>query len=94
MSPLAHLLRGIVRAYQFVLSPILGRQCRFLPTCSHYAMEALETHGGIKGGWLAAKRIVRCHPFAAAGYDPVPGAPAPGKASAPPAVPAGRDRLP
>ena len=89
MSPLAHLLRGVVRAYQFVLSPILGRQCRFLPTCSHYAMEALETHGGIKGGWLAAKRIVRCHPFAAAGYDPVPG-----KASAPPAVPAGRDRLP
>lgn len=89
MSPLAHLLRGVVRAYQFVLSPILGRQCRFLPTCSHYAMEALERHGGIKGGWLAARRIVRCHPFAAAGYDPVPD-----KAAAPPAVPAGRDRLP
>lgn len=89
MSPLAHLFRGCVRAYQVALSPLLGRQCRFLPTCSHYAMEALEHHGAVKGGWLAFRRILRCHPFAAAGYDPVPG-----KSSLPPAAPAGRDRLP
>ena len=95
MSPLAHLLRGVVRAYQFVLSPLLGRQCRFLPTCSHYAMEALERHGGVKGGWLAFRRILRCHPFAAAGYDPVPSAgPVPPAGPASPAAPAGRDRLP
>ena len=95
MSPLAHLFRGFVRAYQVALSPLLGRQCRFLPTCSHYAMEALERHGAVKGGWLAFRRMLRCHPFAAAGYDPVPDAgPAPGTASAPPAAPAGRDRLP
>lgn len=95
MSPLAHLLRGVVRAYQLVLSPLLGRQCRFLPTCSHYAMEALERHGGVKGGWLAFRRILRCHPFAAAGYDPVPSTgPVPPASPASPAAPAGRDRLP
>ncbi len=95
MSPLAHLFRGFVRAYQLVLSPLLGRQCRFLPTCSHYAMEALERHGGVKGGWLALRRILRCHPFAAAGYDPVPPKGAvPPVGSTPPAAPAGRCRLP
>jgi len=95
VSPLAHLLRGVVRAYQLVLSPLLGRQCRFLPTCSHYAMEALERHGGVKGGWLAFRRILRCHPFAAAGYDPVPSTgPVPPASPASPAAPAGRDRLP
>ena len=88
MSPLAHLFRGLVRAYQLTLSPLLGRQCRFLPTCSHYAMEALEQHGGLKGGWLALRRFLRCHPFAAAGYDPVP----PPTGPVPPAAPAGRDR--
>jgi putative membrane protein insertion efficiency factor len=101
MSPLAHLFRGFVRAYQFVLSPLLGRQCRFLPTCSHYAMEALEHHGALRGGWLAFRRVLRCHPFAAAGYDPVPGkGPVAGTAlpgtdhgPVPPAAPAGRDRL-
>jgi putative membrane protein insertion efficiency factor len=92
MSPLAYLLRGVVRVYQVALSPLIGRQCRFLPTCSHYAMEALEKHGGVKGGWLAAKRIARCHPFAAAGYDPVPGTVTP--PSAPKAAPAGRENLP
>jgi len=90
MSPLAHLFRGAVRVYQVALSPLIGRQCRFLPTCSHYAVEAIERHGSMKGGWLAAKRIARCHPFAAAGYDPVPGTVSP-----PPAPPAARDsRLP
>jgi putative membrane protein insertion efficiency factor len=95
MSPLAHLFRGLVRVYQIALSPLLGRQCRFLPTCSHYAMEALERHGAMKGGWLAFRRILRCHPFAAAGYDPVPPAgPVPSTGPVPPAAPAGRDRLP
>lgn len=95
MSPLAQLFRGFVRAYQLVLSPLLGRQCRFLPTCSHYAMEALERHGAMKGGWLAFRRILRCHPFAAAGYDPVPDrGPAPGTSHTSPAAPAGRERLP
>lgn len=72
MSPLAHLLRGLVRAYQLTLSSVLGRQCRFLPTCSHYAIEAIERHGAVRGGWLALRRFLRCHPFATAGYDPVP----------------------
>lgn len=72
MSPLAHMLRGVVRAYQLSFSALLGRQCRFLPTCSHYAMEALETHGAFKGSALALRRFLRCHPFAAGGYDPVP----------------------
>jgi putative membrane protein insertion efficiency factor len=95
VSPLAHLFRGFVRAYQLVLSPLLGRQCRFLPTCSHYAMEALARHGGLKGGWLAFRRMLRCHPFAAAGYDPVPPTGAvPPVGSTPPAAPAGRRRLP
>ncbi|MCW5772451.1 MAG: membrane protein insertion efficiency factor YidD [Rhodospirillaceae bacterium] len=94
MSPAAHLLRGLVRLYQFTLSPLLGRQCRFLPTCSHYALEALERHGAAKGGWLALRRFLRCHPFATAGYDPVPGsAPAPSAGPMPPAA-AGRDPRP
>jgi putative membrane protein insertion efficiency factor len=87
--------RGFVRVYQLTLSQLLGRQCRFLPTCSHYAMEAIEHHGALRGGWLAVRRVLRCHPFAAAGYDPVPRTgPVPGTNSAPPAAPAGRDRLP
>ena len=66
------LLIKLVRAYQLLLSPFLPPSCRFEPTCSHYAIEALQTHGGLKGGWLALKRIGRCHPFCAGGYDPVP----------------------
>jgi len=62
----------IVRIYQWCVSPFLGAACRFHPTCSHYAAEALERHGLIKGLWLTAKRLSRCHPFGATGYDPVP----------------------
>lgn len=62
----------LVKLYQFTLSPIMGRQCRYHPTCSWYALEALRTHGGLKGSLLAARRIARCHPFAKGGYDPVP----------------------
>ncbi|MDQ8153148.1 MAG: membrane protein insertion efficiency factor YidD [Gemmatimonadota bacterium] len=61
-----------VRAYQVVLSPMLPASCRYYPTCSHYAIEALEKHGALRGGWLALKRIARCHPFRPGGYDPVP----------------------
>jgi uncharacterized protein len=68
----ALVLIALVRAYQLTLSPWLGRQCRYLPTCSHYAIEAIQTHGARRGAWLAAARIGRCHPWGRSGYDPVP----------------------
>jgi putative membrane protein insertion efficiency factor len=69
---MAKLLQFMIRAYQLVLSPFLGSHCRFTPTCSQYAMEAIERHGALRGTWLAVKRIGRCHPFCDGGYDPVP----------------------
>lgn len=71
------LLLCLIRAYQRFLSPLLGPRCRFYPSCSHYAAEALQTHGVVKGGWLAARRICRCHPLNSGGLDPVPPASAP-----------------
>ena len=65
-------LLGLIRLYQLTLSPWLGRQCRYEPTCSKYAAEALERHGVRRGVWLAAKRLGRCHPWGRSGYDPVP----------------------
>ena len=62
----------MIRAYQVLLSPFLGDHCRFTPSCSAYAMEAIEKHGALKGSWLAMKRIGRCHPLCDCGYDPVP----------------------
>jgi len=62
----------IVRGYQKIISPLFPSTCRYQPTCSHYAIEALETHGLLRGGWLALKRIGRCHPWGSSGYDPVP----------------------
>ena len=62
----------VVRFYQLVLSPLLPPSCRYTPSCSHYAIEALEKHGALRGSWLAARRIARCHPFRPGGYDPVP----------------------
>jgi putative membrane protein insertion efficiency factor len=62
----------LVRGYQLLLSPFSGGACRFHPTCSVYAMEALTTHGLARGSWLALKRVSRCHPFARPGFDPVP----------------------
>lgn len=61
-----------VRGYQVVLSPLLPAACRYHPTCSNYAIEALEKHGALRGSWLAVKRIARCHPFRPGGFDPVP----------------------
>jgi uncharacterized protein len=66
------LLTGPIRAYQLSLSPLLGPRCRFHPSCSQYALEAIERHGAARGGWLAAKRIARCHPLNPGGFDPVP----------------------
>lgn len=68
-------LMAVIRLYQVLLSPWLGQRCRFTPSCSHYGIEALETHGAVKGGWLTLKRIGRCHPLSEGGYDPVPPAP-------------------
>lgn len=72
MSPLAFALRALVRVYQWVVAPVLGANCRYLPSCSEYAHEAIGTHGALTGGWLAAKRLCRCHPWGGSGYDPVP----------------------
>ena len=66
------LLVWFLRAYQLLLSPMLGQNCRFYPSCSNYAIEAIRTHGAGRGSWLAARRVCRCHPFNAGGYDPVP----------------------
>ena len=62
----------LVKIYQWVLSPFIGFHCRFTPTCSQYAIEAIEKYGAIKGSYLGAKRIARCHPWCIGGYDPVP----------------------
>ena len=73
MTPLAWVFSLPVRAYRLVLSPWVGHGCRYQPTCSVYALEALERHGALRGGWLAARRILSCHPWGGHGYDPVPG---------------------
>jgi len=66
------ILLAVVRAYRYAVSPMLGQHCRFHPSCSAYAAEAIERHGAPRGVWLAVKRIARCHPWHAGGYDPVP----------------------
>jgi putative membrane protein insertion efficiency factor len=68
----ASLLKGVVRLYQMTLSPVVGGACRFDPSCSAYALQAIDRHGARKGVKLAGTRLMRCHPFASAGYDPVP----------------------
>ncbi|HZS62074.1 MAG TPA: membrane protein insertion efficiency factor YidD [Gemmatimonadaceae bacterium] len=67
-----HVLIALVRMYQVGLSPLLPASCRYYPSCSAYAIAALEKHGAIRGAWLAVRRIARCHPFHPGGYDPVP----------------------
>ena len=84
-GPLALALVGLVRAYRLLLSPVLGPSCRFSPSCSAYAADALRAHGAAAGSLLALRRIARCHPWGGQGYDPVPepgdggGATAPGR---------------
>jgi len=72
MKPAAFVLSLPVRFYRLVISPLIGSNCRYQPTCSAYALEALEKHGAIKGGWLAVKRITSCHPWGGSGIDNVP----------------------
>ena len=72
MSVISKLLCGMVRAYQLVVSPIFPPSCRFYPSCSEYALQALDRHGPLAGIWLTIVRLARCHPFGGSGYDPVP----------------------
>jgi putative membrane protein insertion efficiency factor len=69
---MTRVLLALLRAYRYLLSPLVGNQCRFAPTCSFYAQEAIERHGALRGCWLAAGRILRCHPWHPGGIDPVP----------------------
>lgn len=66
------ILTSLLRLYRYWLSPMLGSNCRFHPSCSQYALEAVQMHGAARGAWLAARRVCRCHPWNAGGYDPVP----------------------
>jgi uncharacterized protein len=76
------LLIWLLRGYQLLVSPMLGQNCRFYPTCSNYAIEAVRAHGAVRGGWLAARRVCRCHPWNEGGVDPVP----PARQDSPPAA--------
>lgn len=71
-SPLAVVASAMIRVYQRLVSPMLPPSCRFQPTCSNYALTAIERYGILRGGWMALKRIGRCHPWHPGGYDPVP----------------------
>ena len=72
---IGHVLIALLRIYKRFLSPLLGPRCRFAPSCSEYAMEAISRHGTLRGGWLALRRIGRCHPLHPGGHDPVPDKP-------------------
>lgn len=65
-------LRGLIRTYQLLLAPVIGPRCRYLPSCSEYAAEAIAVHGPLRGSWMGLCRIARCHPWGSSGYDPVP----------------------
>ncbi|MET0930926.1 MAG: membrane protein insertion efficiency factor YidD [Aeromicrobium sp.] len=71
-SPAKLVLIWVLKAYRFAISPLYGQVCRYHPTCSAYALQAVETHGAVRGSWLAGRRVLRCHPWSAGGYDPVP----------------------
>jgi len=73
LSPAQRAALSVLRGYKLMLSPLFAGSCRFLPSCSDYAREAIVEHGLIKGVWLAGRRLGRCHPFGSSGYDPVPG---------------------
>ncbi len=67
-----YVLIALLKAYRFAISPLYGQVCRYHPTCSAYALEAVQAHGALRGTWLAMRRVARCHPWAAGGFDPVP----------------------
>ncbi len=71
-----YLLIGLLKVYRAVISPLYGNVCKYYPSCSAYALEAVTVHGAVKGSWLAARRLASCHPWSLGGYDPVPGTPA------------------
>ena len=68
----ANFLILLIKIYQYTLSPFIGRNCRYTPTCSNYGIEAIQKYGAIKGGWLTIKRVASCNPWGGSGYDPVP----------------------
>lgn len=70
-----YVLIGLLKLYRLLISPLYGNVCRYYPSCSAYALRAVQVHGAVKGSWLAGRRLLRCHPWAAGGYDPVPGTP-------------------
>jgi uncharacterized protein len=72
INPITFLLQSLIRVYRYALSPMLGANCRFTPSCSEYSLQALERHGLLRGGGLALRRVVRCNPWCEGGYDPVP----------------------
>ena len=72
MGLTAKIMLGLIRFYQYAVSPLIPPRCRYTPTCSQYALEAVKKYGALKGGWLAVKRIARCHPFGGSGHGPVP----------------------
>ena len=67
-----HVLKILIRGYQLAISPLFGPRCRFYPSCSHYAIQAIDAHGALRGTWLTVRRIGRCHPYHPGGFDPVP----------------------
>ncbi len=86
-----HVLVALLRVYRAVVSPLYGQVCRYHPSCSAYALEAVQVHGSLRGTWMSARRVGRCHPWAAGGYDPVPparGAPPPDDPAPAPSSPA------
>lgn len=73
MNPVQGTLVLLIKAWRLLISPLYGQVCRYHPTCSAYALEAVSSHGAIRGSWLSIRRLGRCHPWARGGYDPVPG---------------------
>ena len=72
LTPLVFMALGLIKVYQLFVSPLLGANCRYVPSCSEYAADALRQYGAIRGGWLALRRIMRCHPWGGSGHDPLP----------------------
>ena len=72
MNPFSRLFTGLIKVYQYTISPLTGAKCKFYPSCSCYAVDAIERFGALRGAWMGVLRLLRCHPFSRGGYDPVP----------------------